>query len=219
MNIIYKAQNRKSIGLYPIIGETVEVRYPIGMPREAVDGFIKKHSSWAEETLKRKNEERSIVLSRSMTLPFLGKEYPILPSEHGEISFTMAEGFRLPDENMAKNAERIYRTAAKEILTKKTAAFSRIMGANYTDIKINAAVTRWGSCSAANSINFSFYLITAPENAVDYVVIHELAHTFHHNHSHEFWSVVEQYCPDCKTQKKVLAEAAGRCRRLGLRLR
>lgn len=217
MNIIYKAQKRKSIGLYPIGGDTAEVRYPIGMPRKDVDSFVKKHTDWAREALRRKNEERALTLSRWMTLPFLGKEYPILPAENGKISFSPDEGFRLPDEGMAENAEKLYRAAAKDILTKKTAEFSRVMGAEYKGVKINAAVTRWGSCSAANSINFSFYLIIAPEEAVDYVVVHELAHTVHHDHSPAFWSLVEHYCPDFRERKKALEEAAERRRGMGLR--
>lgn len=214
--IVLKPQKRKSIGLYPQPGYILEVRHPYGMPRSAVDAFIEKHRDWAENALRRKNAEASATLSHEDKLPFLGKDYPISEPAGGKIGYYPGVGFRLPKENTAEYAKRIYRMAANEILPKKAAAISEKTGLKYTYIKINSARTRWGSCNGKNGLNFSLYLMMAPESAVDYVIIHELAHTVHHDHSRDFWALVQRFCPDYETQKVLLNECAKRRRELGL---
>ena len=66
--------------------------------------------------------------------------------------------------------------------------------------------TRWGSCSYKNSINFNYYLAKLPIDLIEYVVVHELAHIKHKNHSKAFWSLVEYYMPDMKYRRKKLRE-------------
>jgi predicted metal-dependent hydrolase len=77
-------------------------------------------------------------------------------------------------------------------------------GFQYKKIGITSAQTRWGSCSANGSLNFSWRLILAPMEAVDYVVVHELVHTVHHNHSRRFWQKVGKIMPDYKERRKWL---------------
>ena len=63
-----------------------------------------------------------------------------------------------------------------------------------TDIKINSAKTRWGSCTGRNSLNFSLFLMQLPYELIDYVILHELAHTIHKNHSSRFYDLLNQLC-------------------------
>ncbi len=93
---------------------------------------------------------------------------------------------------------------AKEIIPKKVAYFSALMGVTPTRVSINSAKTRFGSCSSKNTLNFSCRLMQYDERAIDYVVVHELAHTVHHDHSKKFWATVEKYMPDYKERKKLL---------------
>ncbi len=216
MRVIYKPQLRKSIGIYPYLPDIAEVRYPMGMPKQTVDEFTEKHREWAEATLQRLREENAATVKIGSTLPYMGKELPVIPAENGLTRLLPGEYFRLTREYAAADAQKLYRTAAVSILPKKAEHFARLMGVGYSGVKINGARTRWGSCGGHNSLNFSFFLMTAPESAIDYVVIHELAHTVHHNHGPEFWSLVEKYCPDYKEQKKILVSAAQRCRSLGI---
>lgn len=81
------------------------------------------------------------------------------------------------------------------------------MGTDYTGIKITSAKTRYGSCSAKNSLCFSLYLMQKPLYAVDYVIVHELAHTVHHNHGKDFYKLIEKYMPDYKDRISVLKGA------------
>ncbi len=98
------------------------------------------------------------------------------------------------------------RVLAAEILPQKVAYFSRIMGLTPTGIKITAAKKRFGSCSEKNSLCFSWRLMLYPPEAVDYVVVHELAHIRHHNHSAAFYALIAEYMPDYRAREKLLRQ-------------
>ena len=74
-------------------------------------------------------------------------------------------------------------------------------GCEVTAVKINSAKGRWGSCSGKNSLNFSWRTVLASDDAIDYVVVHELAHTIEHNHSSRFWNIVEKTLPDYRRRE------------------
>lgn len=100
--------------------------------------------------------------------------------------------------------EKLLRKKAKELLPEKVNYYSDLLGVTPTRLTITGARTRFGSCSGKNSISFSFYLMRFPEEAVDYVVVHELCHIIHHNHSKEFYKEIEKILPDYKKRKKLL---------------
>lgn len=93
---------------------------------------------------------------------------------------------------------------ARAILTEKTAHYAAKMGVTYTRIGITSAQTRFGSCSAKGSINYSYRLMLYPPAAWDYVVVHELCHLKHFNHSRAFWQTVADVLPDYKERAKLL---------------
>ncbi len=93
---------------------------------------------------------------------------------------------------------------AKEIIPQKVEYYSKLMGLEPTGVKITRAKKRFGSCNAKNSLCFSCFLINYPDEAIDYVVVHELAHIRHHNHSRDFYKLVEKYLPDYKKREKML---------------
>ncbi len=90
------------------------------------------------------------------------------------------------------------RCKAKEYIPQRADYFANKMGVKYTGIKITSAKTRFGSCSAKNSLCFSLYLMTYPKQAIDYVIVHELSHIVEKNHSPRFYKVVESIMPDYK---------------------
>ena len=99
---------------------------------------------------------------------------------------------------------KLYKLIAKEHITRRVAHFAHKMKVNPTAIRITSAKTRWGSCSGKNSVNFSWKLIMADDDTIDYVVVHELAHITEHNHSSKFWKIVEGIVPDYKEKKEKL---------------
>lgn len=109
-----------------------------------------------------------------------------------------------PEPNAARQAELIRR--AREELPPKVAHYAQKMGLQPAGIRITSARTRFGSCSAQNRLCFSWRLMDYPDAAVDYVVVHELAHIVHKNHGPRFWALVEQYMPDYRARRAMLRE-------------
>lgn len=97
------------------------------------------------------------------------------------------------------------RQRAKAELPDRVAYYSGLMDLTPTGITITAARTRFGSCSGADRISFSCLLMRYPQEAIDYVVVHELAHIRHKNHSSAFYRAVEEILPDYRSQKALLS--------------
>jgi predicted metal-dependent hydrolase len=95
------------------------------------------------------------------------------------------------------------RDKAKSIIPLKVEYYSKIMGVKPTAVKINSAKKRYGSCSGTNSLNFSLFLMDKDERFIDYVVVHELAHIKHHNHSKDFYNFISRFMPDYKIRKNL----------------
>lgn len=95
---------------------------------------------------------------------------------------------------------------AKAELPRRTAYFAKIMGVTPTSIKITSAKKRFGSCSGQNGICYSWRLMLYPSEAIDYVVVHELAHIRQKNHSPAFYREIEKILPDYKARAKLLKD-------------
>ena len=86
-------------------------------------------------------------------------------------------------------------------LTKKIALIRELKPGRIT---IRDTRSRWGSCAANGNLSFSWRLVLAPENIIEYVVAHEVAHLVEHNHSPQFWDVVDTLTPHCRVGRKWL---------------
>ncbi len=95
---------------------------------------------------------------------------------------------------------------ALAVIPKKVATRAREMQVTYGNITIRNQRTRWGSCSSKGNLNFNCLLMLAPEEVLDYVIIHELAHRKEMNHSKAFWNIVEAQMPDYKEKIRWLKE-------------
>lgn len=95
---------------------------------------------------------------------------------------------------------------ARRVLPQKVEHYAKLMGVKPKSVKITSAHSRFGSCSGQNTICFSYILMRYPEEAIDYVVVHELAHIKHHNHSRSFYAFVGKFLPDYKKREAMLRE-------------
>ncbi len=114
-------------------------------------------------------------------------------------TFYTAEDYRLFFENF-------YKYKASIVISQRIKAISDIHGFQYKKICLTSAKKRWGSCSYNNCIRINWRLIMAPADIIDYVIIHELAHTIHKNHSRNFWNYVGLVMPDYKISIKWLKD-------------
>jgi predicted metal-dependent hydrolase len=192
----------------------VIVRAPMRTPGIAIRMFVEQHSAWVE---KKQAQIRSAMVTRPKQYAageiflFLGKSYPLEIVKCQKKDLVLVEGFKLAESAVDRAAivfESWYRDQAKEILQERVDFYANRYGFEYQGIKITSARTRWGSCSFRGSLNFSWRLILAPMEQVDYVVVHELVHIVHHNHSKRFWKKVERIMPDFKQRKTWLREHA-----------
>lgn len=93
---------------------------------------------------------------------------------------------------------------ALKIFPERTAFFAGRMGVDYGRITVREQKTRWGSCSQKGNLNFNWKLVLMPQEILDYVVVHELAHRKEMNHSARFWAIVEQVLPDYQNRRNEL---------------
>ena len=105
--------------------------------------------------------------------------------------------------------EKWYRRQAEQLLSEKAALYAERLGVSFADIRIKDQRSRWGSCSSKKNLNFNWRIIMAPEPVCDYVVIHEICHLLHMDHSREFWKEVEGLCPEYGQYKSWLKEKGG----------
>lgn len=89
---------------------------------------------------------------------------------------------------------------------KRVRHYCEAMGVTVGYVTVKNQKTRWGSCSAKGNVNFNYQLAFLPDELLDYVVIHELAHRRHMDHSMAFWAEVEKYCPDYRERRERLKE-------------
>lgn len=130
------------------------------------------------------------------------REHEAWISKHLEIQKKRRENHPEPTQEQREAFIR----SAKEILPAKVERYGAAMGLRPTGITITGARKRFGSCSAKNRICFSWRLMMYPEEAVDYVVVHELAHIRHKDHSRAFYACVEEMLPDWRERRAMLRE-------------
>lgn len=198
---------RKTIALIIRPDASLVVRAPLKASEKSIRDFIEKNTGWIR---KKQAQARAFVLptpkqyDHGEKFPYLGNLYrlEIVRAQKQPLSFDGR--FKLSERAQSRASlefERWYRARAREILVERVHYFAAEHGFKFRGIKINSARTRWGSCSAKGSLNFSWRLIMAPMESVDYVVVHELVHTMIHNHSKRFWSKVESIMPDYEVRR------------------
>lgn len=113
---------------------------------------------------------------------------------------------QMPPPRPAPSDEQLtaWREEAARVIPSRVAHFAAVMGLSPAAVKINAARTRFGSCSSKGSLNFSCRLMAFPPEAIDYVVVHELAHLRHMNHGREFYALVASVLPDYEACRALL---------------
>ena len=111
----------------------------------------------------------------------------------------------------ALSAEEIKKLSSgmKSLLPEKLERYSGLLGVNYGRVTVRCQKSKWGSCSAEGNLNFNCLLMLAPEGVLDYVIVHELCHRRHMDHSKAFWAEVERAVPDYKEKRRWLRENGG----------
>ncbi len=191
------------------LGQVI-VRAPLRYPEEKIRAFLAEKEGWIFKH-KQRMAQADIQLPNEdldgYALPLLGERYCITLDDGKRLRLLTAEKrILLPRENAEEKLRRWLKENAKRIFTAATALRAEEMGTPYKSVSITSATTRWGCCTGDNRLRFSFRLLYAPKDVIDYVIVHELCHTLHHNHSKAFWLAVEEVLPDYKQKRKWLKD-------------
>lgn len=195
----------------------VSVVVPIELPQDRICTILKDKNKWIKNKIIRHREAMPVSAKEYVSgesFSYLGRNYRLKVNRghfkpvklvQGRLVVTVPQGTDQP--HMVRNAlVRWYKHHAETKLLEKTDRYSEIVGVEPAGMGIKTFKSRWGSCSVKDKIDFNWKVIMAPNRIVDYVVVHELCHLKHHDHSPQFWKVVERVIPDyleCKEWLKV----------------
>jgi len=203
---------RRTVGLQVTPDARLIVRVPQKMPLETVHEVVRQKLPWILRKQRFAREHYAPEVPRIFIagekFQYLGAEYElfVVPGAYGPLVFN-EKGFFLREGcvPLAKWLFRDwYREQAAEYLDARVRHYTAITGTSFSKIKISDAKGRWGSCSSKGVLNFSWCLVMAPQEVVDYVVVHEVVHLEELNHSKRFWQKVAALVPDFLQAKRWL---------------
>lgn len=190
---------RKSISMRFDRKWILQVKAPKFMLNSQIQTFLVKNKSWIEKhsaQLQERQQDTSWYLfGEKLTQSQLpANKFPLMEGDIHEVGGGVD----------TQELEKIYKTRAREYIKTRCQELAEKHWFTYKSIRITSAVTRWGSCSSQRSLNFSYRLIMAPKESIDYVIIHELCHLREMNHSARFWKQVSDIMPEYKEYEKHL---------------
>ena len=166
---------RRTISVSVGLNGEVKVKAPLFTRQSTIDDFLYKKRAWIEDARKRMKIRRDAAEKEGIK----------------KVAFS---------EEELNNLKKL----AKSVIPVEVESMAREMGIDYGRIAIRAQKTRWGSCSYEGNLNFNCLLMQLPVNVRRYVIVHELSHRRHMDHSKAFWAEVEKYHPDYKRDRKML---------------
>ena len=208
MNYQLIRSKRKTLSLNINSNAELIVRAPNRLSVKKIEQFINEKSNWIDKksiSIHAKKPQKPNYTEGEKFL-YLGGEYPLsVNTSHAKgLSFD-GQMFSL-DMGEKKEFLAWYKAAFKKVALPRLNYYADLYQLNYQQVRLKTQQTLWGSCSGVNNINLNYLLIMAPMSVIDYVIVHELAHTKIKNHSKDFWQLVESILPKYKASKSWLKE-------------
>lgn len=166
-------------------------------------GFLREKEHWIRRQLTRQIPRVSPITDGKIL--FEGREVPILTSAGRSVKYV--QGALLVPDDPEKAPARLaafLKAMARQRLVSACDHYVNLLGRGYGRISLRDTRSRWGSCSSDGNLMFSWRLILAPPEVLQYVAAHEVAHLAEMNHSTAFWNVVEQICPTYRSTRSWL---------------
>ena len=189
----------------------LEVVIPKRFPKSAIPDLIRQHAGWIQRQLAKYREQALepelphvidlAISQRQITIDYLPEPVLNLCSENhlciGGANY----------QHGVNQLRRWIRKEAWKLLPPLLEQLSLATRLGYKRVSIRSQKTRWGSCSASGTISLNDQLLFLPRQTVEYLIIHELCHTRHMNHSAKFWQLVEHHCAAFRSHEKCLNQA------------
>ena len=204
---------RKTISLEIKLNGCLIVRAPIQATPGKIESLVKQKEDWIREKQElvhqRRLENPARKFDAGEDFLYLGKYYPLEIVDNQDQALNLRDKFYLAEFAFG-NAKATfidwYRAQAALEIRDRVELFVQQNGYVFKRFRITSAKTRWGSCGPHGSLNFSYRLVMAPIEIIDYVVVHELVHLRIKNHSKTFWGEVQKLMPDYDVQRKWLKD-------------
>jgi predicted metal-dependent hydrolase len=219
---VQRTARKKSVAL-SIRNGTVVILTPQRISNHEIQAIITANNDWIRAKLLRHEEtqkrtQRAFVDGERFL--YLGEKYPLKVIDGQRALAELTDGCFNVHVRQASTPERRarsiraaflrwYKSEAETVIKERVAFYSSIIGRTPNRIFFRDYKSMWGKCDAAGNITFNWKLVMAPEPVLDYVVVHEMSHLHHLNHSTVFWQCVESVLSDYKTRRKWLRENGG----------
>ncbi len=210
-------KRRKTISLQ--IGDKSElvIAAPHFTSISEINRFVQEKENWISKAIQKHKEALIKNKAKEYTTGehfyYLGKAYPLEvffePLENIGVVFWDNRFFLNTQEKIDLRKHYFvlwYKKKTHEYLRGRVDFFSRMLKLQPGNLRITSAKSRWGSCSEGNNLAFSFRLMMAKPEVIDYVVVHELMHIKEKNHSAKFWQLVESAMPQYKAHRRWLKD-------------
>ena len=197
---------RRTASLH-IVGSDLQVRVPESLGDERVASILQQKRTWIRTKvaeLKRVPPNRSKELVSGESFPYLGRHYRLKIQEGHQVGVSLSSGYLTatisPSEQGEQREGRIqqylqnwYRSRALERLQEKAHRYAQQIGVSPAGVSVRNFKSRWGSCDKQGQVVFNWNIIKAPHAVIYYVVMHELCHLIHADHSDKYWKEVEKH--------------------------
>lgn len=203
-----KRRSTRSLRVRTTSGGGITVSIPTWLPYKTGEKFALQHIEW----IKKHRTELSLLLpnrkiGRDHVLTFkVGSgSKPSVKVVDSKVIVSVPVGMTVKTPSVQTAAIRGAKKALKcqeYILQNRLESISKITGLKYSASRYGYMKTRWGSCKSDMTITLNYHLLDLLDEQINYVIIHELAHTKHLNHSPDFWSLVEKFEPNYKQRRK-----------------
>ena len=212
--------NRKTLCLSVDESARLTVRAPNRVSDKQIHEFVSTKESWInkkQQLMRDRLDEYENHLGLPQCL-YLGKLYPLklIPGRVDTISFNGSD-FTIShstEDKIKLTLNYWYKERFIDIAKPRVSYYAKKYSLAINRVNVKAQKTLWGSCSGNNNINLNYQLIMAPIEVIDYVIVHELVHTLHKNHSPRFWQEVGLIMPKYKASKSWLKENGYKLRQL-----
>jgi predicted metal-dependent hydrolase len=215
---IYRKPYRRRLSLVVKPNGKIRVTAPSGTSLVDLTRFVQSNAEWIQKTLagyrelrqsfpKKRYEdgEEFLYLGKILRLhiePGVSKRPKVYV--RGE-NLVIESAYSKPLER-ERAVAKFYEREGRRIIEEKVVEFAERMGLRYTKLSFRSQKTRWGSCSSKGALSFNWRLAIAPIDVIEYVVVHELAHLKHYDHSSRFWSLVETQIPEYRKTRAWLSK-------------
>jgi predicted metal-dependent hydrolase len=203
---------RRTIALIVTPDARLIIRAPLRAPDAMINAAIREKSGWILKKICEMKGRPQVIThayEEGEIFWFLGRPYPLHLTDDPGAGIQRTDRLsvsRTIRPDIRRGIQHWYMTEAHKEIHSRCMWFSMMTGYSPTSVRITDATQRWGSCNHRGGLNFSWRLIQAPLEIVDYVIVHELVHLRQPDHSPKFWAKVEGLMPDYKRRREWLRE-------------